>query len=202
MAEKPISVYMVAAGQFHDIDFARLELLKLLAEDERIRTTVAANYSDLPFFLYVSEVGIVGRELQDQLGLDHEARQVGRRLDHDGPHGDLGQRAVVLAVVVQRAAHFRRHGDHHVGLERLGERGQLHELGRRVLLNAQHERHRAALVGSSENLHPAFDLVGRQPRVVAGVLRPNQSVHAGVVEPFHLKGSKKSVTASEKFIVN
>jgi hypothetical protein len=46
MAEKPISVYMVAAGQFHDIDFARLELLKLLAEDERIRTTVAANYSD------------------------------------------------------------------------------------------------------------------------------------------------------------
>lgn len=47
MADKSISVYMVAAGQFHDIDFARLELLKLLAEDERIRTTVAANYADI-----------------------------------------------------------------------------------------------------------------------------------------------------------
>jgi len=47
MAEKAISVYMVAAGQFHDIDFARLELLKLLAEDERIRTTVAPNYADI-----------------------------------------------------------------------------------------------------------------------------------------------------------
>ena len=27
---------LVAGGQWHDIDFARLELLKLLAEDERV----------------------------------------------------------------------------------------------------------------------------------------------------------------------
>ena len=46
MPESSISVYLVAAGQYHDIDFARLELLKLLAEEERIRTTVACDYSD------------------------------------------------------------------------------------------------------------------------------------------------------------
>ena len=39
--------YLVAAGEFHDIDFARLELLKLCAEDEKIRVTVAADYHDI-----------------------------------------------------------------------------------------------------------------------------------------------------------
>ncbi len=38
---------MVAAGQYHDIDHARLELLKLLAENEKIRTHVGENYHDL-----------------------------------------------------------------------------------------------------------------------------------------------------------
>lgn len=47
MPESSIDVYLVAAGQYHDIDFARLELLKLLAEEDRIRTTVASDYSDL-----------------------------------------------------------------------------------------------------------------------------------------------------------
>ncbi len=46
MTQKSMSVYLVAAGDYHDIDYARLELLKLLAEDERIRTTVASNYAD------------------------------------------------------------------------------------------------------------------------------------------------------------
>ena len=35
---KKIKAYLVAGGKYHDIDFARLELLKLLSEDERIRT--------------------------------------------------------------------------------------------------------------------------------------------------------------------
>ena len=48
MADNRVTnVYLVAAGDFHDIDFARLELLKLLAEREDIRTTVAANYHDV-----------------------------------------------------------------------------------------------------------------------------------------------------------
>lgn len=40
-------VYLVAAGDYHDIDFARLELLKLLGEHESVRTAVAADYHDL-----------------------------------------------------------------------------------------------------------------------------------------------------------
>ncbi len=39
-------VHLIAAGKYHDIDFARLELLKLLAERPDIRTSVAADFSD------------------------------------------------------------------------------------------------------------------------------------------------------------
>ena len=47
MAENAIRAYLVAAGDYHDIDYARLELLKLLSENDLIRTTVASDYSDL-----------------------------------------------------------------------------------------------------------------------------------------------------------
>ncbi|MBT6693119.1 MAG: hypothetical protein HOA40_03225 [Porticoccaceae bacterium] len=40
-----IDAHFVTAGKYHDIDFARLEILKLLAEHTEIRTTVAC---DLP----------------------------------------------------------------------------------------------------------------------------------------------------------
>ena len=43
----PIQIHVVAAGRFHDIDFARLEILKLLAEEPRIRATVACDYSNM-----------------------------------------------------------------------------------------------------------------------------------------------------------
>ena len=42
-----INAYLVCGGWWHDFDFARLELLKLLAEDERIRVKVAQNYEDV-----------------------------------------------------------------------------------------------------------------------------------------------------------
>jgi len=42
-----MNVHLIAAGKFHDIDFARLELLKLLAEQPQIRTSVASDYADL-----------------------------------------------------------------------------------------------------------------------------------------------------------
>ena len=45
MSER-IDAHFVAAGKYHDIDFARLEVLKLLAEHPRIRTTVACDYGD------------------------------------------------------------------------------------------------------------------------------------------------------------
>lgn len=42
-----MKVHLVAAGKFHDIDFARLELLKLLAEHAEIRTSVSSDYADV-----------------------------------------------------------------------------------------------------------------------------------------------------------
>ena len=38
-------VHLIAAGKYHDIDFARLELLKLLAERPEIRTSVASDFA-------------------------------------------------------------------------------------------------------------------------------------------------------------
>ena len=46
MASAPINGYLVCGGLYHDMDYARLELLKLLAEHERIRMRVGADYSD------------------------------------------------------------------------------------------------------------------------------------------------------------
>ena len=40
-------VYLVANARYHDTNFARLELLKLLAENEDINTRVAADFSDI-----------------------------------------------------------------------------------------------------------------------------------------------------------
>lgn len=40
-------VHLIAAGKYHDIDFARLELLKLLAETPELRTSVAMDYSNI-----------------------------------------------------------------------------------------------------------------------------------------------------------
>ncbi len=48
-AKKRINAVFVVGGVWHDFDFARLEILKLLAEDERIRTRVFEDYdSALP----------------------------------------------------------------------------------------------------------------------------------------------------------
>ena len=43
----PVAAYLVAGGRYHDIDFARCELLKLLGEREEIRTRVAEDYRDV-----------------------------------------------------------------------------------------------------------------------------------------------------------
>ena len=41
-----INVYFVVGGKFHDFDFARLEILKLLHVHERVRVRVADDYRD------------------------------------------------------------------------------------------------------------------------------------------------------------
>lgn len=43
---EPISAYLVANAKYHDTDFARLELLKLLAELPEVRTKVADGFAD------------------------------------------------------------------------------------------------------------------------------------------------------------
>jgi type 1 glutamine amidotransferase len=44
---KKICCVLIAGGKYHDIDFARLELLKLLAEDERVRVRVFEDYENI-----------------------------------------------------------------------------------------------------------------------------------------------------------
>jgi len=41
-----VDAYLVANAKYHDTDFARLELLKLLAEDTDVRVRVAEDFSD------------------------------------------------------------------------------------------------------------------------------------------------------------
>lgn len=42
-----IDVYLVAGGKYHNIDHARVELLKLLAEQPRVKVRVGEDYSDI-----------------------------------------------------------------------------------------------------------------------------------------------------------
>jgi type 1 glutamine amidotransferase len=46
MATAPVNGYLVCGGLYHDMDYARLELLKLLGEHEQIRVRVGEDYSD------------------------------------------------------------------------------------------------------------------------------------------------------------
>ena len=47
--ERPsrINCVLIVGGLYHDMDFARLELLKLLSEDQRVRTRVFEDYGNL-----------------------------------------------------------------------------------------------------------------------------------------------------------
>jgi hypothetical protein len=77
-----IDGYLVVGGLYHDLDFARLELLKLLAENERLRIHVGENYRDLDAirnadFLMTFTVDVLPTEAE-QAALD-EYLQGGRR---------------------------------------------------------------------------------------------------------------------------
>lgn len=43
---EPVSAYFVCGGRWHDFDFARLEILKLLGEHAEVRTRVASDFRD------------------------------------------------------------------------------------------------------------------------------------------------------------
>ena len=42
-----LDVYLVAGGKYHNIDYARLELLKLMAEQPRLKVRTGSDYSDI-----------------------------------------------------------------------------------------------------------------------------------------------------------
>ncbi|QFU75056.1 ThuA domain-containing protein [Halioglobus maricola] len=42
-----IDVYLVAGGKYHNIDYARLEILKLIAEQPRLKVEVGPDYGDI-----------------------------------------------------------------------------------------------------------------------------------------------------------
>src|SRR5262249_60619487 len=46
-ADGRIDAFLVCGGKYHDFDFARLRLLELLAEDERVRVKVAPHFHDV-----------------------------------------------------------------------------------------------------------------------------------------------------------
>jgi len=46
-----VNVYLVVGGKYHDMDFARVELLKLLGEHPQIRTRVGEDYRDIDAIL-------------------------------------------------------------------------------------------------------------------------------------------------------
>ena len=47
MSAGAIDGYFVCGGRYHDVDYARLQLLTLLGEHERIRTRLAEDYRDV-----------------------------------------------------------------------------------------------------------------------------------------------------------
>ncbi len=46
-APRRLNAVLIAGGKYHDIDFARLELLKLLAEDQRVRVRVFEDWENI-----------------------------------------------------------------------------------------------------------------------------------------------------------
>jgi type 1 glutamine amidotransferase len=46
-ARTRLNAVLIAGGKYHDIDYARLELLKLLASDDRVRVRVFEDYANL-----------------------------------------------------------------------------------------------------------------------------------------------------------
>jgi type 1 glutamine amidotransferase len=45
--KRRVNCVLIAGGKYHDIDFARLEILKLLAEDDRVRVRVFEDYANI-----------------------------------------------------------------------------------------------------------------------------------------------------------
>ena len=76
-----MQVHLIAAGNYHDIDFARLELLKLLAEVPEIRTSVAMDFANVE---RLDEVGLLITYTCDLMPQAHEVEALTRFLERGG----------------------------------------------------------------------------------------------------------------------
>src|SRR6202158_6293399 len=59
--KRKIRCVLIAGGKYHDIDFARLELLKLLAQDERVRVRVFEDYGNTAAIAKRGNMSVVDR---------------------------------------------------------------------------------------------------------------------------------------------
>ena len=106
-----VDVYLVAGGKYHDIDFARLELLKLLAEHEQVRVTVGSDYHNLKSvaaskFLVTYTCDVRPTKTQQQALADYVAAG-GRWLALHGTNAALEftEKGVAAPRVMNRLAH-------------------------------------------------------------------------------------------------
>ena len=88
-----LNCVLIAGGKWHDIDFARLELLKLLGEDENVRVRVFEDYSDLEAIraadFLVTYTCDVTPSLEEQEALREYVKQGGRWLALHGTNSIL-----------------------------------------------------------------------------------------------------------------
>ena len=64
MSHKPIKAHFICGGKFHDMQFARLQILQMLYENERIYTTVSEDYSDIAAIQSADVLIIIGTSMQ------------------------------------------------------------------------------------------------------------------------------------------
>jgi hypothetical protein len=81
----PVNAYLICGGRWHDFDFARVELLKLLGEHPNVRTRVAGDYSDLAAlaasdFLVTYTCDLEGVTPDQEVALQNFVRDGGRWL--------------------------------------------------------------------------------------------------------------------------
>ncbi|MEO1060752.1 MAG: ThuA domain-containing protein [Actinomycetota bacterium] len=92
-ADDRIDAYLVCGGRWHDFDYARLQLLTLLGEDERIRVRVAEDYSDLHAItnadFLVSYTCDKRPTEEQQLALERYVREGGRWLALHGTNSAI-----------------------------------------------------------------------------------------------------------------
>lgn len=106
-----VDAYLVAGGKYHDIDFARVELLKLLAEHEHVRVTVNSDYRDTEGIaaarFLVTYTCDVRPSAEQQEALAAYVKGGGRWMALHGTNAalDIGEAGVAAPRAIEKLAH-------------------------------------------------------------------------------------------------